>query len=114
MKSAREFHNVHRQCRCFILGNGPSLNKVDFSKLEGEVTFGVNSFFLKTRENGFHPTYFVVEDNLVFTENKDEIDAYEGVTKILPVQYAEQLRSEERRVGTECVSTCRYRWWQTH
>src|SRR3546814_16051446 len=20
-------------------------------------------------------------------------------------------RSEERRVGTECVSTCRYRWW---
>src|SRR3546814_16649275 len=21
------------------------------------------------------------------------------------------LRSEERRVGKECVSTCRYRWW---
>src|SRR3546814_20194673 len=21
-----------------------------------------------------------------------------------------ELRSEERRVGTECVSTCRYRW----
>src|SRR3546814_18393089 len=21
-------------------------------------------------------------------------------------------RSEERRVGTECVSTCRYRWWR--
>src|SRR3546814_14215686 len=23
-------------------------------------------------------------------------------------------RSEERRVGTECVSTCRYRWWASH
>src|SRR3546814_8001892 len=23
-------------------------------------------------------------------------------------------RSEERRVGKECVSTCRYRWWQYH
>src|SRR3546814_18797947 len=22
-----------------------------------------------------------------------------------------QFRSEERRVGKECVSTCRYRWW---
>src|SRR3546814_12177964 len=22
-----------------------------------------------------------------------------------------QLRSEERHVGKECVSTCRYRWW---
>src|SRR3546814_14871931 len=24
------------------------------------------------------------------------------------------LRSEERRVGNECVSTCRSRWWQYH
>src|SRR3546814_13437843 len=23
-------------------------------------------------------------------------------------------RSEERRVGKECVSTCRYRWWPDH
>src|SRR3546814_15076526 len=23
-------------------------------------------------------------------------------------------RSEERRVGKECVSTCRYRWWPYH
>src|SRR3546814_18595857 len=23
-------------------------------------------------------------------------------------------RSEERRVGKECVSTCRYRWYQDH
>src|SRR3546814_13765261 len=25
-----------------------------------------------------------------------------------------QGRSEERRVGKECVSTCRSRWWQDH
>src|SRR3546814_20252087 len=24
------------------------------------------------------------------------------------------VRSEERRVGKECVSTCRSRWWQSH
>src|SRR3546814_13165314 len=24
------------------------------------------------------------------------------------------LRSEERRVGNECVSTCRSRWWPSH
>src|SRR3546814_7718538 len=24
------------------------------------------------------------------------------------------LRSEERRVGKECVSTCRSRWWPNH
>src|SRR3546814_18393270 len=26
----------------------------------------------------------------------------------------EYVRSEERRVGTECVSTCRYRWSPYH
>src|SRR3546814_13948818 len=26
----------------------------------------------------------------------------------------ETLRSEERRVGKECVSTCRSRWWPYH
>src|SRR3546814_14682320 len=25
-----------------------------------------------------------------------------------------KLRSEERRVGKECVSTCRSRWWRNH
>src|SRR3546814_18081928 len=25
-----------------------------------------------------------------------------------------QQKSEERRVGTECVSTCRSRWWPYH
>src|SRR3546814_15010525 len=25
-----------------------------------------------------------------------------------------QWRSEERRVGKECVSTCRLRWWRSH
>src|SRR3546814_16874585 len=27
---------------------------------------------------------------------------------------AEAVRSEERSVGKECVSTCRTRWWQYH
>src|SRR3546814_14237822 len=28
--------------------------------------------------------------------------------------YDHLIRSEERRVGTECVSTCRYRWATDH
>lgn len=95
MKNASDLYNIHQGRRCFILGNGPSLNKVNFGKLDGEIVFGVNSIFLLTKDNGFRPTYFVVEDNLVFKENKDEIDAYEGVTKILPHQYAEQLQCKD-------------------
>src|SRR3546814_14481341 len=41
----------------------------------------------------------------VFHVNGDDPEAVTFVTR---------LRSEERRVGKECVSTCRYRWWPYH
>src|SRR3546814_8375791 len=34
--------------------------------------------------------------------------------KLHPQSGARQSRSEERRVGKECVSTCRYRWSPYH
>src|SRR3546814_14754650 len=35
-------------------------------------------------------------------------------TKIDLVTYSSKMRSEERRVGKECVRTCRYRWSPYH
>ncbi len=90
MKCISEYKNKYSG-RCFILGNGPSLNKTDVTKLKNEYVFAVNSIFLMTESNGFKPTFYVVEDNLVFKENKEKIDQYPGVTKILPKNYAEQL-----------------------
>jgi hypothetical protein len=91
MFDIKEFYVQKAKGRCFILGNGPSLNKINIDRLRSEVSFGVNSIFLMTRTNGFRPTYYVVEDNLVFTENQKDINSYDGVTKLLPKQYAEKL-----------------------
>ena len=33
---------IHQGQRCFIFGNGPSLNNVDFSLFENEYSFTVN------------------------------------------------------------------------
>src|SRR3546814_20284236 len=30
------------------------------------------------------------------------------------IEVRQKIRSEERRVGKECVSTCRSRWWPYH
>src|SRR3546814_19090132 len=30
------------------------------------------------------------------------------------LRHVRRIRSEERRVGKECVSTCRSRWWPYH
>src|SRR3546814_10038774 len=37
-----------------------------------------------------------------------------GERHLKPPQEMRRLRSEERRVGKECVSTCRSRWWPYH
>lgn len=71
----------HKGERCFIMGNGPSLNQCDLTKLRGEITFGVNSIFLNTDQMGFVPTYYVVEDILVAEDRARQIDAFKGPTK---------------------------------
>lgn len=80
-------YNKYKGERCFIIGNGPSLNKHDLSLLEGEYTFAVNSFYYKTQETGFRPTFFVVEDSSVMKENAEQIRNYEAPFKFFPTNY---------------------------
>src|SRR3546814_15701571 len=44
------------------------------------------------------------------------LDVYRHEPEIDPLLLAlsNVVRSEERRVGKECVSTCRSRWWTNH
>ena len=44
--------------RCFILGTGPSINDIDLSHLEDEVTIGVNQICVT-----MVPDFIVVSDN---------------------------------------------------
>lgn len=82
-----KFYNAFKGERCFIIGNGPSLNKHDLSLIENEFTFGVNSFYYKTRETGFRPYFYVVEDSSVMKENIKEIRDYHAPFKFFPTVY---------------------------
>lgn len=68
----------HKGERVFIIGNGPSLNKNDLKKLQGEYSFGVNGIFLNYDKMGCHPTYYVVEDTFVAEDRGKEIKNYKG------------------------------------
>lgn len=80
-------YNAFKGKRCFIIGNGPSLNKHNLSLLKDEYTFGVNSFFYKTRETGFKPYFYVVEDSSVMKENIEEIRRFDTPFKFFPTNY---------------------------
>ena len=83
----RQFYNKYKGERCVIIGNGPSLNKIDLGKIQSEYTFGVNSLYYKTKESGFMPTFFVVEDSSVMKENISAIKRYRPQYKFFPTIY---------------------------
>lgn len=74
--------NKHQGQRAFVIGNGPSLNKMDLSPLKNEITFGSNAFFLAHEQVGFIPTYYNVEDHLPAEDNAEVLNKLEGTTKI--------------------------------
>src|SRR5688572_11070574 len=48
--------------RCFVIGNGPSLNQQDLSRLSNEVTIVANSFFQHEQIGTIRPKYCCVGD----------------------------------------------------
>lgn len=69
------FRNLYAGKRCFVLGNGPSLQATDLSRLRGEVTFGLNRVYLLFPELGFSTTYLVVVNTLVVEQCADDLRA---------------------------------------
>ena len=67
--------------RAFLIGNGPSLNKLDLTKLKNEITIGVNSIYLNEEKMGFLPNHYVIEDRFVAEDRADEVNAMKGPQK---------------------------------
>lgn len=69
----KQFDGIHKGERCFIVCNGPSLNKLDLTLLRNEYTFGMNRIYLLFKELGFETTYFVCSNSLVIDQFVDDI-----------------------------------------
>lgn len=90
------FHNRHRGERCFVVGNGPSLNAIDMGRLKDEITLGSNRCFLGYARWGFPFNYWGVYDRY-------QIERYHPVyeaevppesAKFYPMEYGPVLRFE--------------------
>lgn len=67
------YKDIHKGKRCFIIANGPSLKKIDFSLLENEITIGMNRIYLMNAMNGFMPTYIAcIDENSQLKQFADE------------------------------------------
>jgi hypothetical protein len=87
----RQLKDAHRGETCVIIGNGPSLNEHDLSKLARVHAFGVNGIFYADERFGERLSYYVVEDTMVMQDNLPEIRAYQAKMKLFPSLYRDRV-----------------------
>jgi hypothetical protein len=73
-KKLLSYKDKHKNKRCFIIGNGPSLNLKDLEKLNGEYSFASNKIYLIYSETVWRPSFYFVEDMLVAENNSTIIN----------------------------------------
>lgn len=65
--------DTHKGERCVIIGNGPSLNKTDVSKIKDEYTFGLNRIYLAFEDWGFETSYLLTVNDLVIEQCAEDL-----------------------------------------
>jgi len=75
IKRLTALKDIHKGKRAFIIGNGPSLKKMDLTKLKDEITFCMNRFYLAFEELGFMMSYLCVSNDLVVEQFANDLMA---------------------------------------
>ncbi len=74
----RKLRDAYKGRRCFIIGNGPSLSRMDLSPLRDEITFGLNRIYLLFEELGFSTTFLASINRLVLEQAAQEVTAVDS------------------------------------
>jgi len=64
-----QFKNKYKDQDCFIVGNGPSLNKMNLSLLNNYYTFGLNKIYLIFSKNPFNIDFLVAVNPFVIKQS---------------------------------------------
>lgn len=66
LQNNRQYYNLHKGERCFVLGNGPSLKQIDLASLKNEWTFSVNEMFRHSQYLEAEINYHFIADPYYF------------------------------------------------
>ena len=88
--------------RCFIIGNGPSLNQTDLTSLKHEFTIGLNRIYLNYSNMGFEPTFYCCVNSNVVNQFAHEIDQVHSV-KFVTARARETLNNHRHTFFFESI-----------
>src|SRR3546814_11310229 len=80
----------------------------DLKSIQEEITQRLGEIDRVSSQTQFNGVKVLANDSAL----KIQVGANDGETITINLKQID--RSEERRVGKECVSTCRSRWWRKH
>lgn len=86
-KKLKNFKNIHKGERCFLVGNGPSLNGNDLNALKhnSAYSFAANRIFKIFEETDWRPDAYVCEDEFILGEIYDSLEKYNLGEKFIPI-----------------------------
>lgn len=99
--------NKHQGKRCFIIGNGPSLNQTDLTLLKNEYTFGLNRIYLMFPKLGFTTTYLVSVNELVIRQCADEIQQL-PLPKFIPWRLRDVIKADDQTIFMRPVQRTKF------
>ncbi len=84
-----ELSGVGKGKKCFVVGNGPSLNAIDIQKLRGQDVFCCNRIYLGFEDWGFHFPYWGIFDRIQIEHFITEWQTHipKSVIKFFPFEY---------------------------
>lgn len=71
LKTNIKYKELYKGKRCFVLGNGPSLNDVDFEILQNEYVFTVNELMRHDNFSSLHSNFHLLVDPVYFKLKSD-------------------------------------------
>jgi len=80
-KRLEKLHGAYSGQRCFLMGNGPSLNKMNLDLLKYETVWGANRCNLLFDRIQWRPQFYTAVDKRVVPDNAQEINS---LVKMLP------------------------------
>ena len=84
LKRNEKFRNCHKGQRCFVIGNGPSLNEQDLTPLANEITFVANYFHHHPIiSESWQPTYYCLSDPAYF-DGREPLELMHDIAAKVP------------------------------
>jgi hypothetical protein len=95
----KKYKDIHKDKRCFIVCNGPSLTYRDLEMLKGEISFSMNSIIKGFDKTDWRPTYYGIQDRFAYEELQDYMYSDDNLTLFI----ADMIEKRKYKIPVNAV-----------